>query len=281
MANGTVRGRRNRNIGWKLSLESMHGVLIFVLIFLGLFAIGVPAVSPAFGQSSGQWDDEDLDDDFRFFKSKGYLGFRIGRFFPKAEGDLFGMIRNELTLEKSDLRAWIWDIDGGIAMHKRVDLVFSIGYMTRSKNSEFRDWVDENGFPIRQETYYSQLPMTMGVKFLLIPRGRSVGRYVWVQPRAVPFISAGLGTLYYHLGQSGEFVDFETLDIFFAKLETSGWTVTVYAGGGVDIKLSKHTYVTLDLRYVWANPEPGGDFIGFDSLDLDGIRATAGLQWHF
>jgi len=52
-------------------------------------------------------------------------------------------------------------------------------------------------------------------------------------------------------------------------------------GGGVDVNIARHIYLTLDLRYSWAKPELNRDYVGFDPLDLSGIRATAGLQWHF
>jgi len=87
--------------------------------------------------------------------------------------------------------------------------------------------------------------------------------------------------MWYRFKQSGDFVDFSTLEIFSAELESSGWTATAYLGGGVDINISKHTCLTLDLRYSWANPDLGGDYVGFEPLDLSGLRTTAGLQWHF
>jgi len=282
MINSTEGGRCKRN----LLIQCMHRatpvVLFLSLIFLGLFAVGMAVVNPAFGQPSRQWDrDGEREEDFFFSEPKHFIGFRVGKFFPRAESELFDMVTDELTLEKDDFRAWDLALDAGFPLCERVELVFSAEYMKRTEHSEFREWVDEQDLPITQKTYYSQFPMTAGVKILLIPRGRQVGRYAWLPSRFVPYVGAGAGVLWYNFGQSGDFVDYLTLDIFSADLESSGWSVTGYLGGGVDINIAKYTYLTADLRYSWANPELDQDYVGFDPLKLDGWRATVGLQWHF
>lgn len=264
-------------------------VLFLSLFFLGFLSRSPAAANPAPGQSSSQSNQEESEEDFLFSAPKGFIGFRIGRFFPRANSDLYDEITDDLTLEKNDLRAWDIGFDGGFALNERLDAVFTGEYLKRTKSSEVRDWVDAQDLPITQETYYSQLPLTAGLKFYLIPRGRRIGRYAWLPSRVVPFAGAGAGVLWYRFGQSGRFVEESYTeegelvgDIFYADLESSGWTATGYIGGGVDINIAKYTYLTLDLRYSWAKPElDPGVFVGFDPLDLSGPRATAGLQWHF
>jgi hypothetical protein len=232
---------------------------------------------------------EDRNADFQFSAPKSFIGFRIGRYFPEAKGELFDFITNELTLEKNDFRAWELGFYGGFALQERIELEFGTDIISRSKESEFRDWVDDYGFPITQQTKYFQLPLTAGVKILFIPRGRQVGRFAWLPERFVPYIGGGGGILWYRFEQNGEFVDSETLDIFYANLETSGFTPTAYLGGGMDIHLAKKIYLNLDVRYSWVRPEPGGDFVGFSTtlvhrgspMDLSGMHAGAGLQFHF
>ena len=262
--------------------KAMPVVLFLSLIFLGLFAVSTAVVNPAFAQPSRPWDgDRERDEDFLFSEPDFLIGFRVGKFFPRAESDLFDTITDELTLEKEDFRAWTLALDAGLPLNERVELVFSAECMDRTVHSEFREWVDEQGLPITQETYYSQFPVTGGVKVLLVPRGRQVGRYAWLPSRFVPYVGAGAGVLYYQFEQSGDFVDYLTLEIFSADLKSSGWTVTGYLGGGVDINITKRIYLTADLRYSLASPDLDQDFVGFDPLDLDGWRASVGLQWRF
>jgi hypothetical protein len=250
-------------------------ILSLILSFAGpqLFAGSEDAVDPVQEQNGKA--------DFSFNAPTGFLGFRIGRFFPQADSDLFDMITSDLTLEKGDFRAWDFGADGGVDLHERVELIFSFDYTRRTKASEFRDYVDENDLPITQTTRIEQIPLTGGVKLLLIPRGRRVGQYAWLPSAVVPYVGGGAGVLWYRLEQEGDFVDESTYEIFSAHLISSGWTPTVYAGGGADIRVFKSTFLTLDLRYVWAKPELDRDFISFDALDLSGLRVSAGLQFHF
>jgi hypothetical protein len=76
-------------------------------------------------------------------------------------------------------------------------------------------------------------------------------------------------------------VDFATLDIFHATLESSDLALTGYISGGADIHLLRSAYLTIDLRYSWANERLDRDFVDFDPIDLSGLRLTAGIQWHF
>jgi hypothetical protein len=282
MMNSTEGCRCKRNFLFQCIRKATPVVLFLSFTFFGLLAIGTAVVNPAFAQPSRQWDgDGERDEDFLFSEPDFLIGFRVGKFFPQAESDLFDMITDELTLEKEDFQAWTLALDAGLPLNERVELVFSAEYMDRTVHSEFREWVDEQGLPITQETYYSQFPVTAGVKVLLGPRGRQVGRYAWLPSRFVPYVGAGAGVLYYRFEQSGDFVDYLTLEIFSANLKSSGWTVTGYLGGGVDINITKHTYLTADLRYSLASPDLDQDFVGFDALDLDGWRASVGLQWRF
>jgi hypothetical protein len=260
----------------------MFLILILFLTVPGSFAGNAASSAVPAAQSRNQTDrNGETEENFRFTPPSGFIGFRIGRFFPEANGELFDFITENLTLEKSDFRAWDLAVDGGFVANERVEVVFGFEYMKRTKNSEFRDWVDENDLPITQETYYSQLPLTGGVKILLMPRGRQVGRYAWLPSTFVPYVGVGAGVLRYRFGQSGDFVDFETLEIFYATLESTGWTATAYAGGGLDIRIAKNTYLTIDVRYSWAKPELDRDKFEFDPLNLAGVRTAAGLQWHF
>ena len=257
---------------------------IFVLLLISsqLFAESEAAAGPNAAPShSALNQDESEKADFSFGAPKGFLGFRIGRFFPQASSGIFDMITRDLTLDKSDFRAWDFGFDGGVNLQERIDLIFSLDYMKRSKDSEFRNFTDGNDLPITQTTKYEQLPLTGGIKFLLIPRGRRVGRYAWLPSAVVPYIGGGAGILWYRFEQEGDFVDETTLEIFPAHLESSGLTPTAYAGGGADIHVFKSAFLTLDLRYVWAKPDLDRDFVSFDAMDFSGLRVSAGLQWHF
>jgi hypothetical protein len=259
-------------------------VLVFLLLFLqsGLIMGSEASAESAFGQSANTDNDPgEKKADFLMGKPKGFFGLHMGIFFPQADSEVFDMITSELTLEKSDFRALDFGLDAGFDLYEKVDLVFHFDNSKRSKDSEFRDFVDEQGLPITQNTSLSQSSITAGIKYLLKPPGRQVGKYAWLPSRIVPFIEGGGGLLDYTFEQNGDFVDSTTLEIFPAYMKSSGWTLTGYLGGGADIYLLKNIFLTLDLRYSFASDDLDQDFVGFDDIDLGGLRITAGIYWHF
>jgi hypothetical protein len=73
--------------------------LFLSLVMPGVLAGTPVAANPVPSQSSSQRDqDGGRDDDFLFSAPKGFIGFRLGKFFPRANSDLFDLITDELTL---------------------------------------------------------------------------------------------------------------------------------------------------------------------------------------
>jgi len=270
----------------KSSFHCRRKVIPFLLLLLflpiGLFEGSEAAAQQYLAQPANtQKEAAAAKDDFLFRKPTGFLGLRFGRSVPWANSDIYEMVADELTIEKTDFQAWDLGFDCGFSLSRRLELVFSLDTSERTIDSEFRDWVDEEGMPITQQTIYSQAPFTAGLRFLLVPRGREVGKFAWLPSRIVPYISGGGGVLWYDFRQEGYFVDASTLEIFPATFETSGSVPTVYVGAGIDIRLYGSAYLTLDIRHSWASHEMEGDFVGFEPIDLSGLLLTAGFSWHF
>ena len=254
----------------------MYTISAFVFMLLLLNPL-----LPGGSEANAQDNMGNMKADFLFQKPTKYFGFRGGIFSPEADSDLFDMITEELTLKKSDFRTWDFGIEFGLNMHERIDLIFNLDYSKKTKNSEFRDYVDDQELPITQSTKFSQTPLTVGIKYLLIPRGRQVGQYSWLPSRFVPYVSGGVGILWYEFSQNGDFVDYSTLDIFSAALDSKGSTLTTYLGCGTEVNIFKATYINLNLQYYFADDDLDSDFEGFDPIELGGYRLTAGIQWHF
>ncbi|MBN1907691.1 MAG: outer membrane beta-barrel protein [Deltaproteobacteria bacterium] len=256
--------------------HSLFRVSVLIFSFLFFYSLLPGTMDVKAQESPGE-----TKDDFLFQKPRAYLGFRLGAFFPDTDSRIFDMITYELTLEKGDFDTLDLGVDLGFSIHERFDLVFSLDTSEETKSSEFRDYVDDQGFPITQSTKYSQTPITAGIRYLLVPRGRQVGQYAWIPSRFVPYLSAGAGILSYKFEQTGDFIDYETMEIFPAVLKSSDNVWVTYLGCGADYNIYKSLYLTLDFRYSWADDHLDRDFTGFDPIDLNGIRLTTGIQWHF
>ncbi len=245
-------------------------LVALVLAGVSLVGVEVSATPPA-----------TQEPDFLFGAPRFSAGFRAGWSLARAESDLFDFTRELLTVGDGDFDAPTLGVDFALVLKERLDVVFGFEYSRSSTTSEFRDFVGTDDLPIVQKTTLTQFPLTASAKFYLVPRGHEVSRYAWVARSAAPYVGAGVGLQWYKFEQFGEFVDFDDLSIFEAMLTSSGWAPTVHVLGGVDVKLSRKMFLTVEGRYAWVDAKLKDDFIGFDPIDLTGFGVTAGIYWIF
>ncbi len=242
-------------------------------LLLGL-AAAAPAVAPAPLTAQQR-------EGFLFGPPKVTLAVRGGYAVPSAGSEIFDFVQEQLTLEKGDFNAIALMGEVGIALNDRLDLALGVGFTRSRKRSEFRDWIGDDDLPIEQTTELSRVPVTATLKYFLMDRGRSVSRLAWVPARWSPFVGIGGGIVSYDFEQRGEFVDFETFDIFRDILISGGQTGIAHVVGGADVALTPNILLTGEGRYAWASAEMSSDFSGFDALDLSGFQATVGFAVRF
>lgn len=238
------------------------------IMFAALLAAAAPQLVSA--QISG--------DGFRFGAPVGNWGVRGGFDHAMAGSDVFSFATDQLTLKHRDFSAYTVGATLGFRVRGRYYLTFDVGYSPATGRSEYRGWVDQNNLPIQQTTYFRRAPLTASVKYYLTPPGRSFGRFAWVPARFAPFVGVGAGAMWYRFAQVGDFVDFQTLNVFQDDFESSGWTPTAHAFAGVDMPLGLWFSLTGEARYTWAKAPLGKDFVGFHDIDLSGLSVTTGVS---
>lgn len=238
-----------------------------------LCAFGGPFAAPAAAQTSP---------DFLFGKPRGTVGVRGGLLFASADSDLFAFVQDQLTIDRKDFNAPAIGLDVDLAVTPRASAVIGFDFSKASQLSEYRRFA-ENGLPITQETTLREMNLSGSVKFALTPRGREISSRAWIPAAVTPYVGAGAGVLHYEFVQFGDFVDINTaaLDIFTATLRSSGWAPSAHVFGGVDVKVWKRLYMSGEGRYLFSRATPDRDFGSFDSIDLAGFKATAGVHYMF
>ena len=240
------------------------------------FALSAVNPSPAAAQSSPS-------PDFLFGSPKGMIGFRSGWLFASANSDLFTFVQQHLTVDQKDFNAPAIGVDVEIAAAPRVSAIGGFEYSRASKNSEYRDFVDNQRLPIQQTTRLSEWNLSGSVKFAITPRGRDISSRAWIPAALTPYVGAGGGFLHYEFLQTGDFIDVDTpaMDIFTDTFQSSGWTPSGHVFGGVDVRLYKRLYLSGEGRYLWSSSTPDPDFIDFEPIDLAGFKATVGIHYMF
>jgi hypothetical protein len=250
------------------------------LASLAFAAMLLPALFPVVAAAQSR--------DFLFSHPKVTLGVRIGIAAPTAGSEIFDFISDELVtrgdlnpLGREDFAALEVQGELAVRVHDRFDVALSVGHSERTVESEFADWTDLDDLPIEQTTRFARTPVTLGLKGYLKDRGRSISRLAWVPYAWSPYLTAGAGVVAYDFEQNGDFVDFETRDVFFDTFDSDGTAGAAYAGAGVELSLGKHVLATGEGRYLWANADMSRAFVDFNEIDLSGAQITAGLAFRF
>ena len=239
-----------------------------------VLAIGLLGASTSLGaQASGRG--------YLFKDPRVRLTVRGGFDGATAGGDLFSFVTEQLTLEKHDFRGGTLGADIAVRLTPRVDAVLAASFAKATEQSEVRDYVDSEDNEIEQATTLSRSPFTLGLRAYLLPRGRSVGSLAWIPTRFSPYVGVGGGAMLYEFQQAGDFVDYETLDIFHESLESTGWTPTAHAALGFDYSLWAPVALNFEAKYSYARATPDQDFVGFDRIDLSGVSTMLGLSFRF
>jgi hypothetical protein len=253
------------------------------MLLLSLLILPAPVMAEGEGAPPGApAAQRSPSPDFLFAPPRGSVSFRWGWNVMRADSDWFSFTRDLLTLDGSDFSSQGIAGDVNFAVAPRVDIVGSAEWAGHSAQSEYRHLVDNNRLPIEQTTRVRQASITGGVRYALLPRGRTISSLAWVPSRVAPYVGGGLGTLWYDLLQYGDFVDIQDSSVFGDQLPSNGWTFMGYVNGGTDILLFKRLYATVDARYRWATTELDENvWTGFEPLDLSGFRLSAGISVGF
>jgi len=225
---------------------------------------------PSHAQSAG--------DGFLFRVPVGTWTVRGGFDHAFASGDIFNFVTQQLTIDRSDFSSATFGTNVAVRVSPANDIVFDVGFSNVSRNSEFREWVDQNNQPILQTTSLRKVPVTLGVRHYLSSRGRSIGRFAWIPAARETYVGLGAGLMQYRFHQIGDFVDFPTHNIFPDEFESKAWTPVLHALAGVDLGLGRFLLLNGEARYTWARGPMGRDYVGFNRIDLSGLSVTAGLS---
>jgi hypothetical protein len=221
--------------------------------------------------------------DFLFGSPKGMVGVRSGWVFASAKSDLFTFVQRHLTVDRKDFNAPAIGVDVEMAMAPRVSAIVGFDFARASKDSEYRDFVDNQRLPIQQTTTLKELNLSGSVKLAITPRGREISSRAWIPAAVTPYVGAGGGIMRYQFVQFGDFIDVDSASsaIFADTFRSEGWTPSAHVFGGADVRVYKRLYLSGEGRYLWSSGKPGRDFIDFDPIDLAGFKATAGVHYMF
>ena len=220
--------------------------------------------------------------DFMLGRPHAMIGVRGNWLMASAGSDIFDFVTDQLTLEKSNFNTGSLGVEFAAALTSRLDLVAGMDFNRTETPSEYRRFIDNRGMPIEQTTQMNQFNLTGSLKFALVPKGRSVSRLAWIPSPFVPYVGGGAGFGHYAFEQFGDFVDFQDNNRVFPEVfKSNGWAPVAKVFGGTDIQVLSKMIISVEGRYSWSKSDLEEDFVGFDPIDLGGLRVGAGVHFIF
>jgi hypothetical protein len=207
---------------------------------------------------------------------------RFGWFFPSGGGELWDTNEEVFTLSASDFDGFRFGLTYLRAFSNQLEMGVNLDFYSERVFSSYRDWVDEDYYPINHDTRLSSYPLTVDFRFL--PGGRykrrPQGREV-VHP--VFYLGGGAGINFWSYEEVGDFLDFgfDPPVIFYDRFRDDGSALTVHVLAGVELPVSPRFNVVLEGRHSWSNADLGGSLSGLGTLELGGTSGFFGLSWRF
>ncbi len=230
---------------------------------------------------SGRAGAQSTGNGFLFHEPWGGIDIRAGYAMPDANSQIFQFVTSNLTLSKRDFNSPSGEVDASLTISPRLDFMVSSGYAASSTPSEFRNFTGSDGLPIQQTTRFSRVPVTAGLRYYLTERGRQVGSFAWIPSKYAFYTGGGVGWVWSRFSQTGDFVDFSTLDVFTHQYTSSSTSAMADVFTGVDYSLNPRMALTAQAKYAFSRANMGDDWQGFNQIDLSGLAFTAGVHFRF
>jgi hypothetical protein len=214
--------------------------------------------------------------------------FRFGGFFPAGGGDLWDDNEIVFTQDISDFNDFFWGMSFVAPVNNHLEVGFNVDFYDSTASSAYREFFDDNFFPIFHDTTLDTVPFTIDARWF--PAGRyrirSGGRRVL---RPAFFLGAGIGANFWEYEEVGEFIDCSfgcgPLDppapILPGRFKDSGTAFQTQLSTGLELPLNPSFAVVLEGRYAWSSDAMSGDFAGFGDIELGGASLFIAASFRF
>lgn len=206
----------------------------------------------------------------------GALVFKLGSFFPGGQSERWNLNVDTFDFEVADFNYLMGGVELDLALTSYLDVAIGLDGYSRSVDSNYRDFVREDGTEIQQRFKLKVLPITGGLQLLPLRRFR----------RFIPHVGAGGGLYYFDYQEGGEFINDTSFEIAPGAFGDTGLVPGLYLSAGAEFMFSEGIdpgqgwFVFGQLRRHWASTELAGAF-DHQELDLGGTELAFGVSLRF
>lgn len=190
-----------------------------------------------------------------------------------ATSDLFAANEVDFGITDDDFRTGGFGFEFDYAVLSQVDV--SVGFTNGSADTfaSYLDFVYEDGGEIEHSARLAMSELSLGVRLRLLGGAA----------RVRPYLIGGFSGGWYRYTEVGEFVNFDTADIYYDEFREKSFLPGFFAGAGADVgvvQLPNGGRVELfgEFRYSRTQGEHTEGFDGFGDLRLDRPGGLVGFR---
>ncbi len=200
-----------------------------------------------------------------------YGGFRA----LQIESLLFDSNEVDFGITDDDFRSDRFGFELDFALLPMVEILVGIDTGSAETHGNYLDLVYEDGSEIEHSAWLRMTEYSVGARVRPLPEGR-----------ANPYLVLGISRASYDYSETGEFVDFETSDIFYDEFKEGQALTGFFAGVGLDyavVRLPFGRRIDLfgEFRYARAQGQHRDGFNGFGDLTVARTGGLFGLRLRF
>jgi hypothetical protein len=219
--------------------------------------------------------------DFFLSPPVGSIAFRLGYMGSDANSDVFDFSLERFNVHKRDFGGVNGEAELAFVLYRGFEMSVAGGYAVASKRSMYRDWVDNDDQPIEQTTWFRRVPLTINLRYNLAKSVQPIGSFAFIPNTFTPYVGLGTGLVAHKFKQTGDFIDFQDMSVFFHQYESTGVSSLVQAVAGLTYAANARMGLDTQLKYVRSSAQMGAQWIGFDNIDLSGVALTTGMHIRF
>jgi hypothetical protein len=204
------------------------------------------------------------------------VNFSIGVFVPHGEAsrtsdDVLVNNLDFLLFNLDDFKTASFGGEWEFPLIEHLHASLGVGLTTKSVPSIYTDFYEDDGSEIEQDLSLRIVPFTAAIRYLPLRRDAPVQ----------PYIGAGVGIFAWRYSESGEFINFNTGEVFRDTFSGSGATAGPVILGGVDFSLGSWS-IGGEIRYQSAQGElPEDQSFAGSKIDLGGFTYSATVKVKF
>ena len=210
-------------------------------------------------------------DESRFALSL-HTGFRA----VDIQSGLFADNKQDFGIRERDFLAARYGLEFDFTGLPLIDIVIGVETGEREIYSSYLDYTYDDGSEIEHATRLGLTEVTLGGRIRLT---RGSGRFQ-------PYLLGGFSGTFYRYSEVGDFVDFQTDEVFYDEFVENSFQPGFFAGAGADVALVQRPYgrsiaVFGEFRYARSQGTHQNAFNGFGNLTVGRYGGIFGVRFRF